>query len=245
MIRKAILLSLIGLFCLTNLANAQSYSIKSLDGKEEKIKLYYAPASGMLTISCLRNTLMIDNYLAVDSVKVLNKIFLQINYAKRGGSNEGFGNQLLLHINKGKLCQTLHVNSYTNYDFRNTRHVKGSPNEYYLFKLIATLTGNNKDNYKLRLTIHNEQKSDTNRTLNHNYNRTEFLAFDKKREVFFSAYEYLKGYYLFHQSKEDKGGDKKYKEMDVPVVNIEKDHYYFIDGDWYTKGKENFYSISI
>jgi hypothetical protein len=243
-IRKAILLSLLGLCCLTTFANAQSYNIESFDEKKESIKLYYKPASGTLTINCLGDTLIIDNYLAVDSVKVLNKVFLQINYAKRGGSNEGFGNQLLLHIAKGKLCQTLHVNAYTNYDLRNTGHIKGSPNEYYLFKLKAKLTGLNIDTYKLRLNIHNEQKSDTNRKLNHNYNRIELLSFDRKREVFFSTYEHLMGNYLFHQSK-DNAGKKKYKEMDVPVVNIEKDHYYFIDGEWYTKEKGNFYSMAL
>jgi len=242
MIRKTILLLLVGLYSLTNFASAQSYTIESFDGKKENIKLYYESASGILTISCLGDTLVIDNYLAADSVKVLNKKFLQINYAKRGGSNEGFGNLLLLHIAQEKLCQTLHVNAYTNYDFRNVSHMKGSLNEYYLFKVKSTLTGNNNDTYKLKLNIHNEQRSDTNRKLNHNYNRIELLSFDKKREVFFSAYEHLNGYYMFHQSK-DNGEEKKYKEMDVPVVTIEKDHYYFIEGEWYTKENDNFYSM--
>jgi hypothetical protein len=244
MIRKAILLFLISLYYAINFANAQSYNIESFDGKKESIKLYYKPASGMLIITCLGDTLAIDNYWAVDTAKVLDKKFLQINYAKRGGSNEGFGNELLLHINKGKLFQTLHVNSYTNYDFRNTTHTKGSLNEYYLFKLSTALTGHNVDVYKLKVNIHNEQKSHTNRKLNHNYNRIELLSFDKKCEVFFSSYKHLRGYYIFHQSK-DNDGEKKYKAMDVPVVIIEKNQYYYIDGEWFTKENESFYSMSL
>lgn len=232
-----IVLLFIGFYFTFNSAKAQSYKIESFEGTAANIKLYYKPLSGMLTISYLRDTFLINDYMSVDTVKVLNKVFLQINYVKRAGSNEDAINQLLLYVSNGKLCQALHVNSLTTYDRR--------PNEYSLFKLGVTLGGHNVETYKLTLNIHNEKSSKQSPKSNYKYNKIEILAFDKKSKIFYNSYEYIIGDYTFHNLIKG-GGVSRVKgslKNDVPVVKIEKDKYYYINGNWYTKDKSDFYSM--
>lgn len=232
MIKNTIVLLLISLYVAVSSAKAQSYKIESFEGNKANINLYYKPSSGTLTISYLRDTLLINNYMSVDTVNVLNKVFLQINYVKRAGSNEDAMNQLILYVSNGKLCQALHVNSLTTYDMR--------PNEYSLFKIRMILGGHDVNTYKLSLSIHNEKSSKRSPKLNYKYNKTGFLAFDKKNKVFYSNYEPTMGYYTFHNLNDN---SKKHIKSDIPVVKIETDKYYYINGNWYTKDKSDFYSM--
>lgn len=233
---KLILVLLIKLLTTNNLARAQSYTIESFEGNKANVNLYYKPASGMLSICYLLDTLRIDDYMSVDYVKVLDKVFLQINYVKRGGSNEGFRNQILLYVSNGRLGQALHVSSYSNYDLR--------PAEYSLFKLRATLTGVDADSYKLTLQIHNENRSERRPKSNYSYDKTKFLSFDKKSKCFYSNYEHVAGSYTLHDLK-NYSGEKRYLKNDVPVVIIEKDKYYYLNGDWFSQDKDHFYSMSL
>src|SRR5437764_824757 len=98
MIKKVAFLLIIGLYTIITSANAQSYMIKSLEGKNSKVVLFYKEASGILMINYLKDTLLINNYMAVDTVKILDKVFLQIVYAKRSGSNEDIVNELWLYV---------------------------------------------------------------------------------------------------------------------------------------------------
>ncbi|WP_316837035.1 hypothetical protein [Pedobacter nutrimenti] len=175
--------------------------------------------------------------MSVDTVKVLNKVFLQINYIKRAGSNEDAMNQLLLYVYNGKLCQALHVNTLRSYDIR--------PNEYSLFKLKVLLKGHDANTYRLTLHAHNEHSISSIPMSNYNYNKVGFLAFDKKNKVFYNSYEHIIGDYKFHNLI-NSGGISSVKgslKNDVPVVKIEKDNYYYINGNWYTKEKSDFYSM--
>jgi len=98
---------------LTTVSQAQTFSIKSLDGSKAFIKLYYKPFSKRLTISCAKDILIICDYTGSEETTVLNGYFLQIRYYKRGGSGIGIGNTLLLCISHGKLRQALHIESYS------------------------------------------------------------------------------------------------------------------------------------
>lgn len=213
---------------------AQTYSIKSFEGYDAKINLYYKPESGILSIGYLQDTISINDYLSVDTAIVLDKIFLLINYAKRAGSNEDAVNQILLYVLNGKLCQALHVNSLWNYDLR--------PSKYSLFKLGLKLSGHDVSTYKLTVNIHNEKRSARNPKSNYSYNKIKSLSFDKTKKIFYNSYEYVIGNYTFHNLN-NKNSGKKYLESDVPVVNLGKDKYYYINGDWYTKDKTEFYSM--
>lgn len=105
------------------------------------------------------------------------------------------------------------------------------PSEYSLFQLRVTLSGHDVNTYKLSLYIYKEKSSKRNLKSNYNYNKTEFLAFDKKNKAYYSNYETIIGYYKFHNLNANVSS-KKYIKSDIPVVNIEKDKYYYIKGNW-------------
>ncbi|WP_431209671.1 hypothetical protein ACQ86N_26450 [Puia sp. P3] len=244
---RGILLVIINIFAASTLVKGQSYNIKSLEGRPATINFHYIPATdssdGSFFINFLKDTLYLYDYLAIDTVKLLNEAFLDIEYARRGGSNEGFSKQLLLCVSEGKLCPALHVDSYTNWDNRNAYQLKNA-SEYLLFKLGVTLSGNNSDSYKLKLNIHNEYSGHLKSKANYKYDRTKFLLFDKQSKAFYSGYEQLTGDYTFCDLKE-KIKLKKYIKSKIPVVEIEKEKYYFINGNWYIRDKSNFFSMKL
>ncbi|MFC1224437.1 hypothetical protein ACFE6N_11550 [Pedobacter sp. BG31] len=235
MIKKIIIGFLFGLYFTTNLANAQSYGLESFEGKKVKINLFYAPSSGILTTSYLQDSIFINDYMSINTIHVLNKVFLQIEYVKRAGSNEDAMNKIILYVSNGRLRQALHINSLTTYDMR--------PIEYSLFKVGVKLSGYNMNTYRLNLNIHNEKSVENNFKSNYKFNKTAFLNFDKKNRVFLSYLEPITGYYTFHDSNNN--NNKSNFKGNVPVVKIEKDKYYYIKGNWYTKNKNDFYSMSL
>ncbi|TDX00994.1 hypothetical protein [Dinghuibacter silviterrae] len=159
-------------FCLQGLANAQTYSLQSLDGAKVQIELTYKRS---LRISCAGNTIHVADFWALDTVEILNNRFLQISYAKRAGSNEGLRYLLLLCVHHNKLIQAMHIRSFSEYDLR--------PHTYQLFQVKTHLSGSG----GLRLDIHNENRSPGKPSTHDNRQLT--LRFDPGLDVFYSGHE--------------------------------------------------------
>lgn len=234
MTKNIIVLVILSLNLMVGRAQSEIFNVESFDGNKASIGLFYKEASGILAINYLQDTLLIDDYLSVDTVEVLDKVFLLVKYSKRAGSNEDSRNQLLLYVFNGKLCQALHIHSLWNYDMR--------PKEYSLYKLRAKLSGQDANTYKLAINLHCENRSSSNPASNYNYNKIISLSFDKKNRVFYSRYEHVKGYYNFFELSEN-STKNKYITNDVPVVGIGKYKYYYINGNWYAKYKSDFNSM--
>jgi hypothetical protein len=240
---KKLIILLFGLYLFSNIAKAQSYTLSSFEGNKVNIKLKYE-GNGVLKINYLNDTLTINYFLAVDKIKVLNKIFLQIYFARLAGSNENFEDLLLLCVNHGKLVQALHINSQNLYDMRNFGHFKGEESEYSLFNVKAKLIGKRTDYYKLAIHVHNEHFSDWHKKSNFKYNKQSYLNFDLKADVFYSNYEFINGSFKFFNGVYDSTGTKKIIKQQVPVVKIDKDKYYYVKGNWYNWDKKEFVSVS-
>jgi hypothetical protein len=224
--------------CFGNFAKAQIYNIESFQGLKTEINLYYKPFSGCLTISCLKDTLHIDDYMDAYEIKVLGKKFLQITYLKRAGSNENLMNMLLLCVDNGKLCQALHVKCLSTYDMRNVYHIKGNRSEYQLFKLKVKLLGNGKDTYRLNINIHDESSSEIAPKTNYNYNKQITLRFDPVLDVFYGTRKILsKSFNVYDPKTEDQIAQEVHGS--VPTIIIRKNEYYYINGEWFQKGHNN------
>jgi len=184
---------------------AQTYTIRSFEGIQVDVNFYYRPGSEKLVISCLQDTLVLDDYWAMDTVKILDRVFLQLNYSRRGGSNEGFGSLILLYFSNGRLGEALNIESYSNWDMR--------PANYLLFTVDAQLTGHDVDSYQLKLTIHDERRSKLQPRLDNRLDKVENLSFDKRSRCFYSHLDPLRG-------------------VTVPVVTILKNTYSYVNGHW-------------
>jgi len=236
--KNKILILFVTLSFIINTGKGQSYTVTSLAGKKSKISLYYKPASGTLRVSHLKDTLYITNYMSLEHVRLMNNVFLSIEYVKRVGSNQDAMRLLFLYIQNGKLCQALHVNSLKIYDLR--------PSEYESFRLKSTLIGANAESYKLQLNIHDEKNSKLATEPNYKYDKTNILAFDNKNYTFYNGLETLAGTYTLNESDangEVKKISKKYVKKVVPTIKIRDDKYYNIDHKWYTKAKTDFYAM--
>ena len=79
-------------------ATAQTYRLQSLDGTpvQMQVRELSDSSSHALAIVCGKDTVFAYNYWAPGRVKVVNKRFLQVTYAVRGGSNLGVGCALAL-----------------------------------------------------------------------------------------------------------------------------------------------------
>ena len=97
--------------------DTKTFSLNSLDGKKQKVHIMPDYPNHVLRISCLKATISINEFWGVPAeMHLMNKKFLKIVYEVRSGSNEDSQNTVLLCVNKGKLFESLSINSLSSYD---------------------------------------------------------------------------------------------------------------------------------
>jgi len=209
--------------------DAQICAIKSFDGSDQKVHVMPDYFNRLLKISCLKDTITIFDYWGVPAeVTVLNKNFIKISYAVRGGSGVGLGNILFLCVNDSKLYEAMHVLEYLNGE---------SGDELDLYKIKVTLNGDNRKTYKLHVGIHDSVKSRATPAINYNYNNQTVLSFDAGRNIFYSVKEDIYDNFTIYPTTQ-----KNYKEKlkgNYPVIILGKETYYYIKGGWYSLGRNN------
>jgi hypothetical protein len=206
--------------------------LQSFDGVPSQVRVIQQPSPQGLAISCLRDTLLLNECWALGQVKVLNRQFLQITYALRAGSNEGLGITLVLCVNQGKLRQALKIESYRNYDLRNLTHIAGNPDEYELYQVQTQLLGTTSKTYKINLTIHDESRSQITPATNHLSTKQVVVRFDASRQLFYTKQEKVTPRLHVWDPKKERVMALRSKEL-VPVVTLPTSTYYFIKGKWF------------
>jgi hypothetical protein len=197
------------------------FDIVSVDGKNEKVKIIPEYVNHRLKMICSGDTInIVDFWGAPPDIRLLNKIFIEINYAVRGGSNVGFGNTLILCVNRGHLFEALHVLRYGNGE-------TGDEKSDYHIKL--TLKGNSKNNYRLNVHVHDDVDSKRAPETNYTYNNETNLTFDSKQNVFYSIKESVYDCFITtaKNTKQKIGGT-------FPMIILGKQTYYFINKRWCT-----------
>ena len=221
------------LFILSNAiciaSKAQLYSIESFDGGNAKIHLNYELFSKTLKVSFLNDTLFLDDYTGTSGVYVLNKTFLQINYTARGGSGVNIRNTLILSVYKNKIRASILVNSYLS---------TISVNKENLDSLKFNLVGNSRSSYRLVVGIHDEQKSKTTPQANYNRNKQDTLKFNSTKNIFYSSAEALSKPFMVYDAKTQQTIEQ-HEQGTVPAIQLDKNDYYYIKGEWYQKGNGN------
>lgn len=205
--------------------DSKNFNIVTLDGKKETIKIIPDYASHLLLIKCLKDEIMIDDFWGVSPVvKVLNKNFIEIDYEVRGGSNLGLGNTLLICVSGSKLYEAMHVLRYTQWE-------SGDLKTDYLIKPV--LEGTDKNNYKLKVFVHDQVKSTPQPDQNYNYNNQSTITFDSRRNIFYSIKETMGDLTIKAKLVKQKVTDP------VPIIMLGKRSYYFIDNKWYQMAISN------
>ncbi|WP_342648494.1 hypothetical protein [Mucilaginibacter sp. CSA2-8R] len=232
MIRVLLLLALL-LPIVISQTNAQTIKILSVQGKPAFIKLNHPSATETLSITSSKDTITLNNFWSLDTVLAQGKIFLKIDYAVRVGSNNSSGYQLWLFVDNGRLKQALHINSFRKSDYGHT--------DYSRFKANTSLTGDNATNYRLILNMKNKERHPGKAPFE--INKVQQLIFSIKRRSFYDELIQFRGEYIFNAINSKKN-ESHFINQAVPVVNVLKDRYYFINGNWYTRYKGTFYTMA-
>jgi hypothetical protein len=216
--------------------DTKTYDINSFQGKDIKVHIMPDYEHDVLKISCLRDTISIFDYWGVPAdVSILNKNFIMVKYAVRGGSDVGLGNIMILCVSGNKICEAMHALNYMT-------GAGGGTNEKYYIKI--KLSGNNKSNYKLNVHIYEFSHSTSTLNSNYDYNNLSILSFDKTFNVFYSIKEDVYNTFTIYDPKN--ANDEKYVESkqkiggNFPVILLGDDKYYFINGYWYGAGENNY-----
>ncbi|WEA03652.1 hypothetical protein [Mucilaginibacter sp. SJ] len=198
------------------------YHLTSIDGKNQTVKIVPDYANHVLKMICLKDIITIDDFWGVPpEIKLLNKSFIEIKYAVRGGSNLGLGNTLILCVNNTHLYEAMHVLRYINSEAQDEReHYKEN------YTIIFTMKNN-----KLKAYVHHDVNSKRSPETSYVYDNESVLAFDTKQNVFYSVKENLYDHFTTAKNK-----TKQKVAGNFPMIILGKETYYFINGRWYTGG---------
>jgi hypothetical protein len=196
-------------------------NIVSIDGKNQIVTMIPDYENHALKVTCLKDNITIPDFWGVPpETRLLNKNFIEIKYAIRGGSNLGLGNTLILCVNNGHLYEAMHVLEYVNSE-------TGDEKQHYIIKL--NLTGSSPANYRLNAHVHDDLNSIRDPETNYVYNNESLLAFDTRQNVFYSVRENLYDHFITAKNK-----TKQKVAGTFPMILLGKETYYFINGRWYT-----------
>ena len=239
MIKKKMRFSILFIcsFGILNIAKAQSYNIESFEGTKTKINLTEVLRGRVLVVSCLGDSLFVNDYIAVKEVHVLSKRFLEINYNGGGGTGSDVSNTLLLSVNKAKITVSMLVTSYASWfspnpDNTNSIDKKG----LYTLKLI--MAGNDKSNYRLSISIHDQLSSKLHPRTSYNKNERVTLSFDPIQNIFYSASKIINQSFIINDPKTQRSGKQQISGT-LPIIDLGKNKYYYIKGEWYGRGYDD------
>ncbi|MBS1532081.1 MAG: hypothetical protein JSU01_17400 [Bacteroidetes bacterium] len=198
--------------------------IKSLGGKDVKVRVIPDYVNHVLKVICLKDSITVNNWGIAPDIAILNNQFIKLEYPMRAGSNEGRTDMLIVCVSNGKLHEAIHIVESTNYEF-------GDSHELYEIKTV--LNGNNKKNYQLNVSIHDDSYSKDKPEENFVYDSHSVLHFDTITNAFYSI---KTGFWDTHTFHTNKGRSfKKHMRGYFPVIFLGDYTYYLIDGRWYEK----------
>jgi hypothetical protein len=200
--------------------DTKTYHVKSLDDKNATVKVVPDYVNRVLRMTYLKDVININDFWgAPPEIHLLNKNFIEINYAVRGGSGVGLGNTLIICVDGQHLYEAMHVLRYLTGE-------SGGYQEEYRIKL--RLVGNNVNNYKLKVTVHDFVDSKPRPKENYVYDNNTVLAFDVQQNIFYSVKQNIYDHFIATKNK-----IKQKVDGNFPTIILGKETYYFINGRWY------------
>ena len=222
---RVLLLFLTACSFFTN-ATAQTYRLKSLDGTPVQVQVFHHSSPRALAIVCGKDTVFVYDYWALDEVKVLNRQFLQLTYAVRGGTNQGLGSTLVVCVSQRKLHQALKVPSYSQYD------LYGPDYHHELYRVRLSLLGTTPQTYRFHFAVQDERRSSLDPEHNHRSSTQAMARFDPDRQLFYTGVQRVPTGFRAVDDKTEQVVTLKVPNP-VPVIVLKDRVRYFIQGEWF------------
>jgi len=225
--KQKLLLLFIAACAFWNSTKAQSYTIESLEGAKVKIHLTRTSSWYGAAISCLADTLFLNDYGGAKEIHVLKRKFLEIDYYTRGGSGFQCRNTVILSVKRNKINASILVTSFGK--------TFGGDLDGSLYSLKFNVTGDDKSNFKLIAHIYDRHKSYVNPKTSYIKNKQVILNFDPDQNIFYSTHKKIAQSFTIDGAS---GASEKLAINEtIPVISLDKDTYsYYIKGAWYHPG---------
>jgi len=227
--QKALLLLIFSICTIWNSTKAQSYSVESFEGKKVNIQLTENVTKEswyVAKVSCLTDSLFLDNYNGVQEVHVLSHKFLEIVYNTQGGSGSQFRNTLILSVKKNKIIVAILANSFGK--------AFGGDSDGSLYIVKFNITRNNKSNFKLTAHIYDRHKSNSYPLKNYLRSENKILSFDSVRNIFYTTHIRTTQLYIISDPKTQQPNEQQIKGL-LPIIALSKSYYYYLKGEWYKR----------
>jgi hypothetical protein len=232
-----VLLTLLLTVLTCKMANAQVYNVHALDGSLQKINVAGNEKSTLI-ISCLQDTVYIQNLNDITEVRLLNHKFLKVVYDSRGGPGLHIQHTVIVCVNNKRLVEALHFTSLFHeefIDFSETADTTFKVAVKSTYSVSLMLTGNAVKDYKLNAKIHDERTSKLSQDDNYSRDNITRLNFNPGENIFYtSQLELARNYTIVGPNMEN--DTVQYVRGKIPVAKFGKMTYYYIKGCWYERG---------
>ena len=217
----------------------QTYTIGSFNGQPKKITITY-DYNDRLKISYSKDTIYLHStYGTNGKAEIINKKFLKITYDYMAGSDLHNERIIVICIKDDKLCVPLSVTSLFSSEITQVYDRVADSLKLFNEKSLYQIKVNATIDDRLIVNIHDENKSKHDPKTNYNRNYHTVLLFDQKQNIFYNGHENLAAYYtIFHPDTYSE--ERKYLWGYFPLISLGKSDYYYIKGQWYEKGDNNY-----
>ncbi len=186
------------LLLFSNPIYSQTYDLKSLEGKPEKIILNADYVNNRVIVAFRNDTSTITGTTGLDgNMETVGNYFLKITYRLRIGSGIKSRMTIFYCVKEQHLFEAL--NFLTEYRSDQDKTYNATADSLHLFDehnfYNVHFEFSQDKNIKLNLKIHEENKSKAHPLENYVYDTKEVLVFDKKLGIFYNEKKKLHGNY--------------------------------------------------
>ena len=211
------------------------------DHVDYKIRIEEDFENEMISFKTGKDVLLIHDVRSVDTVITHLERFLEVKLRIRGGSGVKVREKILLCVNAGKIFINLLVRS----------DVESKLTKVYDKVADSLKLFDEEEQYHVNISIEEKSNSFIATLIESNYVRSKFdpsqnesfketypLNFDTNGYYFFNSSKNLNDKFKLYSYKENKYFEK-FLSTEAPAIELANGSYFFIDGIWYTEGRDN------
>jgi hypothetical protein len=185
----------------------------------------------------------INNVRGIKEVDLLDASFLSLEFNVRGGSGVKIRRKVIVSVSGKKLYSSLDIestsNSYLNEVFDRKADSLKLFDEKSEYAVKVNLEKKDKD-FLLSVTESKFVYSKYNPSENEDWKDYFQLKYDRDKNIFYNSKTSISGTYKIYDMSSNSERDVTFNNKELSIVKLKLGEYLFIDGHWYTVGRDNY-----
>lgn len=212
------------------------------DNVDYKIRIEEDLAKDIVLFSTNEDGLLVYDVRGIDTVINHLKRFLEVKFIIRGGTGVKIREKALFCVEKGKLFMSLLIRSDA--VSRVTKVYNKEADSLKLFdedeQYHVNISIESKNNSFMATLYEREYvRSKFDPSQNKSFENTYRLNFDRNGYYFFNSSKNLNDKFKVYSHQSNKYTEK-FLSTESPAIELTNRSYFFIDGIWYSEGRENY-----